>query len=698
MLSTVPRRLVEAGSLLVAVVALGFVLVNATLVDRRPPSVGRVSLSAAADGDRLAQTLTAIDIEFSEPVQSGSVERRFRISPFVPGSFAWEGDTTLTFTPAEKLPGDTEFAVTVEPGFEDRAGNAAPTGLEAWTFRTVGPPTILGADPGGASDGVPVDAAVALTFDRLMDTESVARAVRIEPAATYRLSWSGPVLTVAFDPALAFGTEYRLTVGTDAADTDGSHLRDVYETTFRTVAAGLDAETIVPAPNVAGVSVRSPVAVVFDAAVDPSSIEGALRITPPVPGELSVAGLPDDRTPPAAVPSAAQQPDLAGRVLLFTPAEPLAPHTTYSVTLDPVVRRLGSSGVVAAGRTWSFTTSAPSTSVHNHVAFLSPRSGVLNVWVMNPDGSNPRQLTTELVPVAGYDISADGRTIAWSSAGIVEVADVDGSNVRQVTPASARDYRPVFTPDGRRLLVARRSAIGADAGHWLVPVPGVDDRDPIPVTATGAPSLGSVSLEGDGLLPDGGPVSWSRLATFDPAGRFLFLPNGLGEGATLVDLDATSGGTGILPLYARGPAAWSPRDGGFVVLATDEPDGRPGLFLVGLDRSVSRLADVGVAQAEPLGAPAVAADGRIAAPFDPDGDRTHHLAISPARSADLRALTSNPDFVDNWPAFSPDGAELLFVRVRPRVPTRSEGIWGVAPDGQDLRQLTTDGAYPRWIP
>ena len=697
MLSTVPRRLVELGSVLLAVVALGFVLLNATLVDRRPPSIGRVSLSAAAGGDRLAQTLTAIDVEFSEAVRTGPVERRFRILPFVPGSFAWEADTTLTFTPAEKLPGDTEFSVTIEPGFEDLAGNVATAGLDGWTFRTIGPPAVVSAEPVLAADGVAVDSAVVLTFDRLMDTRSVERAIEIAPAATYRPSWSGPVLTIGFDRPLAFGTTYTIDVGTEAADTDGSHLRAPYQTTFTTVAAGLTAQTVVPAPNVAGVSVRSPVALVFDGAVDPASIEGALRITPPVGGELRLAELPDDTQPPDLDPSASPGDSL--RVLVFTPSEPLASHTTYTVALDPVVRRLGDERQVAAGSTWSFTTGAPTASIHNHVAFLSARSGVRNLWLMNPDGSSPRQLTTEIVPVSGFDVSSDGARIAWSAGGVVRVGKVDGTDIREVTPADAYDYAPAFSPDGRRLLVARRGPGGADGGYWLLPVPGpAGDGAAIQVMATGAPPIGSVGLAGDGLVPAGGSPEWVRLAAFDPTGRFVFIPAGLGVAATLLDLDPTAGGSGPVPLNARGPAVWSVDDRAFVVAGSDDPGRGPGIFVVGTDRSVARAAETAPPGAEPIGAPAVTLDGRLAFPIDPDGDASSRLAIADGRGGAPVLLTTSDEYSDSWPAFSPDGAELLFVRVRPGTPSRSEGIWAMLPDGSDLRRLTTDGAYPRWVP
>jgi hypothetical protein len=473
-------------------------------------------------------------------------------------------------------------------------------------------------------------------------------------------------------------------------------LRSPFQTSFTTVAAGLTAQAVVPAPNVAGVSIGTNVALVFDAPIDPGSIEGALRITPPVGGELRVAELPDDTQPPQADTSVAVPGAL--RVLVFAPSQPLAPHTTYTVTLDPVVRRLDDARQVAAGRTWSFTTGAPTASIHNHVAFLSERGGVRNVWLMNPDGSNPRQLTTEIVPVSGYDVSSDGASVAWSAGGIVRVAGVDGSDVRDVTPPDAYDYAPVFAPDGRRILVARRGPGGLDDGYWLLPVPGPGDGPPTQVVPSGAPPLGSVELGGDGLVADGGTPAWTRLAAFDPSGRFVLIPGGLGTTATLVDVGLPTGGAGSIPLYVRGTVAWSVADGAFVAMGSDDPAAAPGVFLVAPDRTVTRAADSAPAETDATGAPAVAPDGRIAFPIDRDGDGTSQLAIVQRSGGDPTVLTTTDEFSDSWPAFSPDGAELLFVRVRPGTPTRSAGIWAVLPDGRDLRPLTTDGAYPRWLP
>ena len=54
--------------------------------------------------------------------------------------------------------------------------------------------------------------------------------------------------------------------------------------------------------------------------------------------------------------------------------------------------------------------------------------------------------------------------------------------------------------------------------------------------------------------------------------------------------------------------------------------------------------------------------------------------------------------VETSPVFSPNGQEILFVRVPIGQPGGSAGIWVVGADGRELRQLTRDGAEPRWLP
>ncbi|HET7026705.1 MAG TPA: Ig-like domain-containing protein [Candidatus Limnocylindrales bacterium] len=683
--------MVQLGSVLVAVAALAVVLYNATLVDRRPPSVGAIALSAPVAGDpRVGQTLTAIDVEFSEPVRTATAEQRFAIEPYVAGTFSWDG-ATMIYTPSQRLPPDATFSVTIGPGFQDLAGNTAPGTVDPWQFRTVGPPIVTEVQPADGSPSVAVTTTIRLTFDRLMDTASVEQATTMSPEVPYHASWSGQTVMLALDAPLSFDTDYTLTVGAAARDTGGSLLREPFVVHFRTVEAGLGIASLIPAPNVSGVSVRTPIAVAFDGPIDSASISGALRITPSVGGDLRVVALPEDRpaapASPSAAPSASETPP-AGSVLELIPGAPLAAHTTYTVTLDPIVRGARTGAGVAASRTWTFTTGAPSQSAQNQIAFLSNRGGVRNVWLMNPDGSNQRELTAEMVPVTSYDVSGGGDRLAYAAGGVVTVVSIDGADARTITQPGRFEYSPVLGPEARVVYLARRDSSGADLGWWAVPLdPGAGaERQLLP---TGAPPLGSVAQTAE-ILP-ASDASWTRAAAVSDDRRWLLV---VADGSPVViDLAATDAAAphrlDLSP--TQSPPSWDEAAAAFLVVAsapgeTDSsvwritPDGGLTRVVAGVD-SASADAQAGIATIEPGGL----------------GNARHVAYVAPGGSAP-DALTTAPDLLDRRPSFAPDGASILFLRVRADDPSASAGIWVVAPDGRELRQLSTDGAEPRWLP
>jgi hypothetical protein len=681
----VRRRVISLGSLLLAAVALAVVLYNATLVDRRPPGIAKVTLSAALNGDPTrAQTLTAVDIQFSEPVKTASVERRFRIVPYVPGTLSWDG-TTAIFTPSAKLPSDTAFAITIEAGFEDLAGNAATTGLDAWTFRTIGPPVVVRTDPADGTSGVPVEGALTVTFDRRMDTRAVEGAIEVDPPAPVRAAWSGESVALAFDHQLAFGTSYSVTIGTAAADIDGTHLAAAFTTRFTTAAAGLRVRSTLPADTASGVSVRTPIAVVFDGMIDPASAAGALQITPAVQGDIRVVALPSDATPfPLATAAAG-----GGQVLLIQPSAPLAAHTTYRITLASVVARPGEPSQIAAGRTWSFTTGQPTVSGQNQIAFTSVRGGMRDVWLMNPDGSNPRQLTTGLAPVAGYDVTADGSRLAWSSGGVVETMRIDGTEVRAITAPQTFEYAPRFAPDGRTILVARRGGDGADLGYWLLP-----NADGAPAArqllTSGAPALGSSLLDGDGIDARAETPIWAPRAAFDTAGEHVAITIA-GGAVQLIDLAPATPAAAVTAtgIIASASPVWAERSGEFIVTGRRSGDPTDRVYLLTLDGSVTR---------GPAGSGTLASSsGGVAAFLSTAAGRTHVAVARLDSGVAPRALTSAPDLDDRWPSFSPDGGLVLFGRVRPDGAV-SAGIWVIDVVTGESKELSSDGAYPRWLP
>ena len=685
------RRLISLVSVIVALLGLGFVLVNATTVDRRPPRVEAITLSAPAGDSQLAQALTAIDIEFSELVRTATAESRFQIDPVVDGAFTWNGSTAI-FTPSQKLPQDTTFTISIAPGVEDLEGNVDPAGLDAWTFATVGPPVVLRATPSDRAFDVPLNGIIELVFDRLMDTVSVEAAISVSPTARVTAAWRGSVVSLTLGPGLRLATTYTLTVGATAADTGGSRLASPYAVTFTTVGAGLGIVSVMPGDGVAGIGVGTPIAVRFDGPINLLSARTAIHVTPAVDGPLRVIALHGDGTGFEPDSSAAD-----GNTLVLIPSGPLAPHTTYTVMLDPIVARLGDPAAVTLGRTWSFTTGAPTLSGQNQIAFLGARGGVRNVWIMNPDGTNQRQLTVELLPVSSFDATADGARIVYSSGGLVWVMAIDGSGLQRLTADDGRlEYAPIYVPGDSRVILARRDPNGADVGYWLVALPGAPGGER-QLLDHGAPTPDSSSLGGDGITASDGTPSWVPRIAFDPSGQTALLVTGAGDVVVLNLLAPDLIGASVRPpirvgLLGEAAPVWVAARNAFMLAAASSSGGERALMSVDTRGRIAIIADSTGA----VGPVALSGDGSLAFVVRGSDGRTMlrvHSATGTAR--DFSGLAGRDD---RWPAFAPDARSLLVGRSLISQPTASDGIWRIDISTGQSGRLTVDGAYARWIP
>jgi TolB protein len=108
-----------------------------------------------------------------------------------------------------------------------------------------------------------------------------------------------------------------------------------------------------------------------------------------------------------------------------------------------------------------------------------PVSNNWDVWVMNRDGSDQRQLTND--PAREYPVawSRDGSRVAFFSErdgqGATFVMDADGSRVARVTDATDLSSVNVWLPDGRFII----SSTGGDTLEWFV-LDGSGARQQIP--------------------------------------------------------------------------------------------------------------------------------------------------------------------------------------------------------------------------
>jgi hypothetical protein len=677
---------------------LAAILYYASTVDARAPDVVGIGLTHHLSSDSgVALTTTSIEVEFTEPVEPASGETAFQIDPALEGSFSWAG-RTLTFTPSERLPLETAFTVRVLPGVRDRAGNAMDDEPEPFAFETVGNPSVVRSQPEDGAQDVPLESSIVLEFSTLMDTASVEAALRIQPALELQATWSGERLTLTPMTAFVEGRQYTLRIGSTARDGAGTPLERPFRLSFGAARSGLEAVTLVPNAGVEGVAVTSPIAIAFDRALDPESLDdGQLQLTPAVSGSLEVV----------AAPGAEGLRDPRRRILRFQPSAPLEPNTTYEVTLAAGL--LGADGSqLATPLAWRFTTGAPLTTLGNQIVFLTDRSGIANLWTMNPDGTGQRQLSAELSPVTSFAVAPDGRSFVIGD-GAVLIRQAAGGGDRQVlTSEGTLEFDPAYAPDGSELAFGRADAeTGAGLGLWTLPVGGGDAR--------------RIQLP-DELRPGGTPSPSSSLSVPAPE-PILRAPRYSPDGAALAFVDL-SGRVAVLELPAGrlttaqfgavSPPAWL-ADSTAVLLSglhpgtVDAPAGGeplPALDPGALDLSEDQLGSLAVARLD-RGARTVVRLAHSAGASRPaaSGDERYlYIVVQPESpgAAGLLRMTSRGGGT-SYPVLRDGGAAVTSAAFGPEpgaaVAARADdGIWLVDVTSGSGEQLAADGWQPRWLP
>ncbi|MCM3880352.1 MAG: hypothetical protein ND807_09610 [Vicinamibacterales bacterium] len=115
------------------------------------------------------------------------------------------------------------------------------------------------------------------------------------------------------------------------------------------------------------------------------------------------------------------------------------------------------------------------------IAFTSVRDGDMEIYSMNGDGTDVRRLTNRPGPDGGPWFSPDGKLIVFRGRAIADAKELgdfqslltqelwrpttleifvmnrDGSNLRQVTRLGGANFAPAWHPDGRRVIFASNS-------------------------------------------------------------------------------------------------------------------------------------------------------------------------------------------------------------------------------------------------
>ena len=132
------------------------------------------------------------------------------------------------------------------------------------------------------------------------------------------------------------------------------------------------------------------------------------------------------------------------------------------------------------------------------IVFTSVRDGDMEIYSMNGDGSDVKRLTNMPGPDGGPFFSADGSTIVWRgrhpepgpeldeyqtllkealwkpTSVELYVMNRDGSDPRQVTDLGAASFAPFFSPDGQKIIFASNHHVegGREFDIFLINVDG----------------------------------------------------------------------------------------------------------------------------------------------------------------------------------------------------------------------------------
>jgi hypothetical protein len=294
----------------------------------------------------------------------------------IPGSVAFDGTITATFTPSSPLSWGTTYTARVlsngtDSGVRDVGlppPNRYMNGNKEWSFTTAFAvnPTVLSTSPLNAQIEIPRTATVTATFSKPMDSATInVSTFTLFDGTSYvtgTVDYDAPSRTATFtqtSPPLAWGRVYTASISTGATDTDDLALQSAHTWTFTTSAPVYPLVAVTtPANGESEVSRTGSLTATFSKDMDPFTVDAStFTLEDHLGGSVTASSVSYD----SGSVTATFDP---------LPAE-LAWGETYTARVTTGAK--DASGLpLLSDKVWTFTTTMP---VNPTVTLTSPANG-----------------------------------------------------------------------------------------------------------------------------------------------------------------------------------------------------------------------------------------------------------------------------------------------------------------------------------